>query len=192
MPESVPGPNSFRATSGYPSFTWLQLLSLEPGCQSVFSWSTVRHVAQSFSLLTMTVSASFATWNSTYSTPLSSQIFASSSVIGREASLMSVSPRQKRSKPPPVPEIPTVMRTSEFSRWKFSAAAVTYGPTVLEPSAVIVPPLEPPPPHPATVATSAASAIASRARPRLDPIVGTTAVSPRRSGRSGKRMVTVW
>ena len=38
---------------------------------------------------------------------------------------MSVSPAQKRSKPPPVPETPTVTFTSEFSSWKNSAAAWT-------------------------------------------------------------------
>jgi len=43
-----------------------------------------------------------------YSTPFSSQIAFSSSSIGREALERSVSPRQNRSKPPPVPEMPTV------------------------------------------------------------------------------------
>ena len=52
--------------------------------------------------------ASFATWNSMYSMPLSAQACFSSSSIGREAFETSVSPRQKRSKPPPVPETPTV------------------------------------------------------------------------------------
>ena len=72
----------------------------------------MRHVAQSFSGLTTTVSASFATWSSTYSTPFSSQIALSSSLIGRDAFERSVSSRQKRSKPPPVPEIPTVTSVS--------------------------------------------------------------------------------
>ena len=43
--------------------------------------------------------------------PASLQIVASSSLIGREAFERSVSPRQKRSKPPPVPETPTVTWT---------------------------------------------------------------------------------
>ena len=84
----------------------------------------MRHVAQSFSVLTTTVSASLATWSSTYSTPFSSQIATSSSSIGREAFERSVSPRQKRSKPPPVPEMPTVTSTPPSSR-NPSAAAVT-------------------------------------------------------------------
>jgi hypothetical protein len=62
-------------------------------------------------LLTTTVSASFATWNSTGSMPAFVQTAVSSSLIGREASDRSVSPRQKRSKPPPVPETPTVTWT---------------------------------------------------------------------------------
>ncbi len=49
--------------------------------------------------------------------------------------------RQKRSKPPPVPEMPTVMLTLLAPALrKSSAAAVVYGPTVDEPSALIVPP----------------------------------------------------
>ena len=67
------------------------------------------------------------------------QAAASSSLIGREAFERSVSPRQKRSKPPPVPETPTVTCTPLFCCWKRSAAAVVYGPTVLEPSASIRP-----------------------------------------------------
>ena len=56
--------------------------------------------------------------------PASLQIVASSSLIGREAFERSVSPRQKRSKPPPVPETPTVTWTSGCWAWNFSAAAV--------------------------------------------------------------------
>ena len=52
---------------------------------------------------------------------------------------MSVSPLQKRVKPPPVPAMPTVTRVAGYFFWNASAAAVTYGPSVLEPSAVIVP-----------------------------------------------------
>jgi hypothetical protein len=73
----------------------------------------------------------------------------------------SVSPRQKRSKPPPVPEIPTVTRAPLFFFWKLSAAAIAYGPTVLEPSAVIVP-LSAVTPA-AAVAASAAAASATSA-----------------------------
>jgi hypothetical protein len=78
--------------SGNEESTCFQLVTSEPGSQIAFSWSTVRHVAQSFSGLTTFVSASVATCSSTYSTPFSSQIAASSSLIGREAFEMSVSP----------------------------------------------------------------------------------------------------
>ena len=47
--------------------------------------------------------------------------------------------RQNRSKPPPVPEMPTVTRAFGFFFWNPSAAAIAYGPTVLDPSAVTVP-----------------------------------------------------
>ncbi len=50
---------------------------------------------------------------------------------------MSVSPAQNFSKPPPVPDSPTVIFTSGFSPWKSSAAAWANGPTVLEPSIVM-------------------------------------------------------
>ena len=123
----------------------------------------VRHVAQSLSLFTTTVSASFATWNSTYSMPLASHAASSSSLIGREAFEMSVSPRQKRSKPPPVPETPTVTCTPLFSCWKRSAAAVVYGPTVLEPSASIRPDRSLPPP--AAVVVPLVSLLSSRPQP---------------------------
>jgi hypothetical protein len=64
---------------------------------------------------------------------------SSASSIGREASEMSVSPTQNFSKPPPVPEVPTVTWTSGFSCWKSSAAASLNGATVLEPSIRIAP-----------------------------------------------------
>ena len=70
---------------------------------------------------------------------------SSSSLIGREASEMSVSPAQNFSKPPPVPDVPTVIFTSGFSAWNSSAAAWANGATVLEPSIAIVPERSPPP-----------------------------------------------
>ena len=59
---------------------------------------------------------------------------------------MSVSPAQNFSKPPPVPEVPTVIFTSGFSAWNSSAAAWANGPTVLEPSMRMSPERSPPPP----------------------------------------------
>ena len=64
---------------------------------------------------------------------------SSSGLIGREASEMSVSPAQNFSKPPPVPEVPTVIFTFGFSPWKASWAAWANGATVLDPSILIVP-----------------------------------------------------
>src|SRR5690349_22861063 len=55
--------------------------------------------------------------------------------MGREAFEISVSPRQKRLKPPPVPAMPTVTRTLPFLEiWNSSATASAIGNTVLEPS----------------------------------------------------------
>ena len=67
----------------------------------------------------------------------------SSSSIGREASEMSVSSAQKRSKPPPVPASETVTWTSGFSSLRSSWAAVLIGKTVEEPSTTTLP-LAPP------------------------------------------------
>src|SRR4051794_6323258 len=90
---------------------------------------------------------------------------------------MSVSPAQNFSKPPPVPEVPTVTWTSGFSSLNSSAAACVNGATVDEPSIAILPerscPLEalaaPEPPelllssspHAATPSASAAAKTAS-------------------------------
>src|SRR5512132_3830056 len=52
---------------------------------------------------------------------------------------MSVSPAQNFSKPPPVPEMPTVTLMSGLSSLNSSAAASVNGPTVEEPSIVILP-----------------------------------------------------
>ena len=66
---------------------------------------------------------------------------ASEILIGRDAFERSISFLQKRWKPPPVPEMPTVTFTFDApAREKSSAAAVVYGPTVEDPSAVIEPP----------------------------------------------------
>jgi hypothetical protein len=71
---------------------------------------------------------------------------------------------QNRWKPPPVPEMPTVIRTFGFFFVKASAAAVVYGPTVLEPSAVIVPLKALPPAETAVAATPATTATAVAVR----------------------------
>ena len=85
--------------------------------------------------LTTTVSASNATGSSKYSMPAWRHSSISFLEIGREASWMSVSPRQNLRKPPPVPEIPTVTLTCcFFAFWNSSATASVIGNTVLEPS----------------------------------------------------------
>ena len=67
-------------------------------------------------LLVTTAMPSLATWTSQYLIPFFLQIGTSSSgLIGREALEMSVSPLQNFSKPPPVPDVPTVTFTSGFS-----------------------------------------------------------------------------
>ena len=143
-----------------------------------------------------TAMPSLAMTTSLYLTPAFSQSGASSSsLIGREASEMSVSPAQNFSKPPPVPETPTVIWTSGFSSLNSSAAASANGPTVDEPSIAIWPETSPPvdafcvvsvlPPLPAVssssphAATPSASApvTASASRSRLllirtHPVVG--------------------
>jgi hypothetical protein len=76
-----------------------------------------------FGLIT-TVRASKATGSSTYLMPALAQSSISLARIGREASEISVSPRQNFLKPPPVPEMPTVTRTLPFlDFWKSSATA---------------------------------------------------------------------
>src|SRR5215210_2800345 len=64
---------------------------------------------------------------------------SSSSLMGREASEMSVSPAQNFSKPPPVPDAPTVILTPGCSSLNSSPAASANGKTVLEPSILMLP-----------------------------------------------------
>ena len=71
--------------------------------------------------------------------PLSAAVWASASLMWRDASLMSISPAVKRLKPPPVPETPTLTRTSGWTLRNSSATASLTGKTVLEPSISIVP-----------------------------------------------------
>src|SRR3989304_2525980 len=48
-------------------------------------------------------------------------------LMGRDASEMSVSPAQNFLKPPPVPEMPTVIRAPGFAFWDSSATACLVG-----------------------------------------------------------------
>src|SRR3712207_9345925 len=90
-------------------------------------------------LFVTTAMPSFAIWISLYLTLFFLQIgTSSSSLIGREASEMSVSPAQNFSKPPPVPEVPTVILTLGFWALNSSAAACANGATVEEPSILML------------------------------------------------------
>ena len=78
--------------------------------------------------------------NATHLIPLLWQLAYSEALIARDAFARSISPRQNFSKPPPVPEMPTVIADPGWTlRYSSSAAAVVQGPTVLEPSAVMLP-----------------------------------------------------
>src|SRR5688500_15122630 len=111
VPESVPAPNSLSGTSGNPARMSFQLSTFEPVFQTFFSSAVVKHVAQVFCGLIASVMPSFATVNATHLTPFSRHCAYSEDLIGREAFARSISPRQNFSKPPPVPEMPTVIRT---------------------------------------------------------------------------------
>src|SRR3954470_4744232 len=142
-----------------------RLLTFEPLFQSCLSWSVVRQSTAS-ALFVTTAMPSLAIWTWPYLTPAFLQTgTSSSSLMGREASEMSVSPAQNFSKPPPVPEVPTVTLTSGFSALNSSATPSVRGPTVLEPSTRIwpeteslLPPWSSPPPHAATPMATAPDA----------------------------------
>ena len=87
-----------------------------------------------FFLFTTIEIPSFATWTGKLATPFFAHSAFSSSSIGLEAFETSVSPRQKRSNPPPVPDVPTVIFTPGSALRKRSAARLISGATVLEPS----------------------------------------------------------
>src|SRR4051812_3593711 len=105
------------------------------GSHIFFSSAMVSCLMKVFFGLITTVRASKATGSSTYSMPALLQSAISDLRIGREASEMSVSPRQNFLKPPPVPEMPTVTLMDCFlAFWKSSATASVTGYTVLDPS----------------------------------------------------------
>ena len=120
---------------------WFQFLILpsDSGDHIVFNCSTVRHLAHVFSGFTTTVRPSLATITSVYSIPFALHAAASSSLIGLDASEMSVSPAQNFLKPPPVPAVATVTLTPGATLRNISAAASLNGATVDDPSTVTVP-----------------------------------------------------
>ena len=137
------------------------------------SWASGAHIALSsadvmlstqvaFGLAT-TARPSYAIGSSMKSTPAFAHASVSVALIGREASLMSVSARQNFWKPPPVPEMPTVTRTPGLAFWNSSATASLTGKTVLDPSSVTTEGAAEPaadgdwlPPHPASTSTATA------------------------------------
>src|SRR5690606_13010361 len=78
--------------------------------------------------------------------PLSAQAWISSASMGREASLMSISPLQNSSNPSPVPGPSTFTATSGACSAKDSATAVEMGSTVDEPETRTSPETSPDPP----------------------------------------------
>src|SRR5215207_8973366 len=133
---------------------------------------------------------SLATWISPYLMPALSQAspsFSSSVLIGREASLTSVSPAQNFSKPPPVPDSPTVTLTSGASSWKNSAAACANGKTVDEPSIRMLPETfspalaslpPPPPPSSSSLPHAAAPSARTAAAPMASHLFDLTGEHP--------------
>ena len=99
----------------------------------------VKHWAKSLSGWTATVSPSMATGSSMNSTPASAHFSSSMALMGREASLMSVSPLQNFLNPPPVPDIPITNRADPpMDLPQSSTMASDMGKTVLEPSMSVV------------------------------------------------------
>ena len=94
----------------------------------------VRSSTKSLSGFTTTERPSQPTSISTNSMPLAAQLSCSELLIARDALEMSVSPAQKRLKPPPVPETPTCTRTFGATARNSSATASEMGKTVLDPS----------------------------------------------------------
>src|SRR5215213_9107282 len=87
---------------------------------------------------------SMAIWSSVYSMPAAWQVAASSSLILREASEMSVSPAQNFLKPSPVPGPSIVYLKSGLLAASASATPVEIGSTVDEPETMMLPLTAPP------------------------------------------------
>ena len=80
-----------------------------------------------------------ATLSSIHSIPFAAQSSASLSLIGRDASEMSVSPEQNSAKPSPVPGPSTEIATPGFAAENFSALTAEMGSTVEEPEITTLP-----------------------------------------------------
>ena len=118
VPDSSPGPTTARARSGKVVFEPSSLASaaasvhfakpVDSGPISAYRSAKLRQVTAVSDGLVMTVMPSYAIFSSMNSMPAASHSAFSSSLIVREASLMSVSPAQKRLNPSPVPGPSTV------------------------------------------------------------------------------------
>ena len=151
----------------------------------VASWSTLRQDRKSLSAEATTVSASVATRSSVYSMPISSQSAASSSLIGRDALEMSVSPAQKTLKPPPVPDVPTETLTPGSCILKSSPAAAVSGWTVDDPSTTTSPDT----PVASPVGDSAPPPVASGAAASFPPPQAVRARTRAAAGAAAKTML---
>jgi hypothetical protein len=149
---------------------------------------------KSLSLLTTTVSASLAIWNSTGSIPLSRRVWTSESLIARLALLMSESPGMNTfSKPPELPSLLMSKSTSGWSSLNSSPTAVATGKTVLLPEILMFPdksisefpsPLEPSPFDPSPLPSPEPSPLPSLCPPQparpVRPAVPAPTISFRR------------
>jgi hypothetical protein len=107
---------------------------------------------------------SMATWSSRYSIPASPHRAISSSLIGRLASEMSVSPEQNSWKPSPVPGPSTVTATPWLASENCCPTRALIGSTVDEPEMAMLP-LRPPSPA-APVPTVASVSVVSSSPPQ--------------------------
>src|SRR4028118_546168 len=85
--------------------TWFQLVIFLPDLefQILLSSLMVKHFTKEFFRLTMTAIPSRAIGSSTKSIPFFLHLVISSSLMGREAPTISISPAQNLLMPPPVP-----------------------------------------------------------------------------------------
>jgi hypothetical protein len=149
VPDSSPGPVITSWASGKvvvePSsvaIAWASAHEVKPvdsGPTRAYRSGKERQLTAVFSTEVRTLMPSIATLSSTYSMPASAQAAASSSLIAREASLMSVSPAQNLTKPSPVPGPSTVNAKPGFWAANASATPVLMGSTVDEPETRMLP-----------------------------------------------------
>ena len=154
VPDSSPGPLIVSGAAGSTVFEPSSFASaaaasqvlkpVDSGPVRAYRSAKERQVIAVFAGLVMTVMPSYAILSSTYSMPAALQASASSCLILREASEMSVSPLQKRPKPSPVPGPSILASKPGLASVKYSATLVEIGSTVDEPDTMIEPVTAPP------------------------------------------------